>query len=483
MLLSGSRSSLNHEMRALALPVRSYWRLRRTLTLPPDIVLGSRLPIGLGLAVAAAAAIQLSPLGGALQAGLASLELDPARAALIAGWTFCFVAGVLAGALTGRPWPSALAGIAYMCMTYLVPWAWHMATVPPVLFGAPQRLNAIALAHNLSTLAALAAVLAVVAAATGRVLADLVSAPPQLPVPPPALRALLLSAFAGAVALSALGVEPLLRYGPGHQVYLPAARGAAGATGQVLVRTVHSTALGADRPLAIYLPPSYRLSPNLRYSVVYLLHGSPGGYRDWLNLGIAGISDAGVASGSLAEAIIVMPDGNGRLNRPTQWADSGDGAERMESSLVELVSQVDREYRTLADRRHRVVAGLSEGGFGAVNLASRHPDLFGAAISLSGYFKAEGVVFGGSQALMRANSPSSTVRERPAARGVRFLLVAGESDAHYLGSAEAFAAELDTLGVSHHLFRVAGGHESVVWTNGLVLGLMQLKPQLEGRVR
>jgi enterochelin esterase-like enzyme len=470
-------------MRAPALPARSYWRLRRTLTFPPDIVVGSRLLIGLALALATAAALQHSPLGGALQAGLASLELDPARVALIAALTFCCLAALIAGALTARPWPSALAGIAYLCMTYALPWAWRMAADRPVLFGTPERLNAIALAHNLSTIAALAVVLAVPAAATGRVLSDLVILPPQLPAPPAGLRGLLLSAFAGAVALSALGVEPLLRYGPGDQVYLPATPSAAGTTGQVLVRTIHSAALGAERPLAIYLPPSYRLSPHVRYPVVYLLHGSPGGYRDWLNLGIAGISDAGIASGSLAEAIIVMPDGNGRLNRPTQWADSRDGAERMESSMVELVSQIDREYRTLADRRHRVVAGLSEGGFGAVNLASRHPDLFGAAISLSGYFNAEGLAFGGSQTLIHANSPTSTVQEQPAARSVRFLLVAGESDRPYLRSAEAFASELDRFGVPHQLFRVPGGHESLVWTNGLVLGLVELKPQLQGRVR
>jgi hypothetical protein len=56
---------------------------------------------------------------------------------------------------------------------------------------------------------------------------------------------------------------------------------------------VHSTAPDADRP------PSYRVSPYVRYPVVYLLHGSPEGCRDRLNLGIAGISDAGVAAGAL----------------------------------------------------------------------------------------------------------------------------------------------------------------------------------------
>ncbi len=464
-------------MRARALPAPAPWRPWLTANLPPKIA-GSRLTLSLSLVLAAVAALEYSPFGEALQAGLASLEFDTARAGMITAWTSCALGALLAGALTARPWPSALAATGYMCLTHTAPGAWRMLTVPPVLFGSPERLNALALVNNVSTVVALGFVLAVLAAAAGRLLAELVSAPHPLPAPPPALRAVLMAVFAGAVALTAVGTEPVLRYGPGHQVYRPAPRSAVSPTGQVVLRGMHSQVLGADRPLAVYLPPSYRLSPRLRYPVVYLLHGSPGGYRDWLNLGIAGLSDAGVAAGSMAEAVIVMPDGNGRLNRPTQWADSRDGADRLESATVELVSQVDREYRTLADRRHRVVAGLSEGGFGAVNLASRHPDLFGAAISLSGYFNAEGVAFGGSQALMRANSPSSTVRETPAAQGVRFILVAGESDAHYLRSAEAFAAELDQLRVPHALFRLPGGHESWVWTNGLALGLVELKPQL-----
>jgi enterochelin esterase-like enzyme len=251
--------------------------------------------------------------------------------------------------------------------------------------------------------------------------------------------------------------------------------------GQILTRLVPSRAQGGDIPIAVYLPPSYQQKPGLRYPVVYLLHGQPGGYHDWVNLGIASISDAGIGAGSIAEAIVVMPDGNGRTARPAQWADSRDGLDRMESSIIELVSQVDRDYRTLAGPRHRVIAGLSEGGYGAANLALRHPDLFGAAISLSGYFKAEGLAFGDDRSYMRANSPASIVRDQPAARSVRFILVAGSSDGQSLRNTEAFAAELDRWAVPHALLRLPGGHESSVWTNGLVFGLEQLKPQMQDR--
>src|ERR1700738_739266 len=318
ILRSGSSFSLEDKMRARALRAPAHWRPWLTAKLPPNIA-GTRLILGLGLAMIAVAALEHSPSGKALQAGLASLEFDPARAALIAALIFCCLGALIAGALTARPWPSALAATGYLCLMYAAPLAWRMGSVRPILFGSPERLDALALMHTLSTVVAVGFVVAVPAAAAGRLLADLVSAAHELPAPRPALRGLLMTAFVGAVVLTALGTEPLIRYGPAHRVYFPAPRSGAAPTGQVVLRVMHSGVLGADRPLAVYLPPSYRLSPDLRYPVVYLLHGSPGSYRDWLNLGIAGISDAGVAAGAMAEAIIVMPDGDGRVNTAPQW--------------------------------------------------------------------------------------------------------------------------------------------------------------------
>ena len=172
-------------------------------------------------------------------------------------------------------------------------------------------------------------------------------------------------------------------------------------------------------------------------------------------------------------------NGNGRPGRATRWADSRDGKDRVESALLDLVSTVDAEYRTLHDPRRRVVAGLSDGGFGAANVAARHPDLFGVAISMSGYFSAEGAAFGPDPAFARANSPSSLVVDKPAARSVNFVLVAGREDPRYLSQAKRFAAQLDGLRVRHRLFELPGGHDGGVWRSGLVVGLKEVKPQLE----
>ena len=142
---------------------------------------------------------------------------------------------------------------------------------------------------------------------------------------------------------------------------------------------------------------------------------------------------------------------------------------------------MDREYRTVADRRHRVVAGLSEGGFGAINIAARHPNLFGVAISLSGYFTAQGPVFGSNAAYQRANSPTELVKVPGSARSVQYLLAAGEQDPRYRRTSERFAAQLDRIGVRHQLFLLPGGHDGGVWTSGLVLCLQEVKTQLQAR--
>jgi enterochelin esterase-like enzyme len=432
----------------------------------------ARLPLGLGLALVAGLALQQSSAGKAIDAGLASLDFDPARTALLSAWVACFAVALISGVLTARPWPSASAAVAFLTLTFAAPWAWHSIYQRPVLFGSREALDGAALLRNFTVTMAVGFVVAALAAATGRLLSESLARLMGRGAVP-------LAALAGCLLVTVLGVGPLLRYGPTDGVYRPTAGAKAPLPGQVLLRTFHSHATGDERPFAIYLPRSYKSAPNRLFPSVYLLHGDPGSYRDWLRLGIVPIMDSGVSAGALAETIVVIPDGNGRLGRATRWADSKDGKDRVESALLELVSTVDAEYRTLPDPRRRVVAGLSDGGFGAANIAARHPDVFGVAISMSGYFSAEGPAFGPDPAFARANSPSNLVVDRPSARSVDFVLVAGREDPRYLSKAKRFAAELQGLGVRHRLFELPGGHDGEVWTSGLVVGLKEVKPQLE----
>ena len=379
-----------------------------------------------------------------------------------------------AGALTRRPWLSVLTATGFLAVGYVAPWAWGAATMPPVLFGYPEQLSPLALAGEIAGIVGAGFVLAVPGAAGGWLVGTALAEARRHP-----RRGLAVGA-AVAVAAAAVVMEaaPLVRYGPAAALYRPAGTGLV-PTGQVLSRTFHSDAMGADRPYAVYLPAGYERDTTRRYPVVYLLHGNPGGYRDWLNLGLPRLLDEGIASGSLAPVIAVVPDGNGAITPAAQWANSWNGSDRVEDSILDLTTVVDRDFRTLGDRRHRIVAGLSEGGFGAANLAARHPDVFGIAISLSGYFSAEGPVFGSNAAYRLANSPSELLRVPGPARGVRYLLAAGAQDARYRRASESFAGELDRLSVRHELFLLPGGHDGGVWTAGLVLCLQAVKVQLE----
>jgi S-formylglutathione hydrolase FrmB len=137
--------------------------------------------------------------------------------------------------------------------------------------------------------------------------------------------------------------------------------------------TFKSPLLSQPTHARVLLPRGYARSRR-RYPVLYLLHGGVDDYRSWTLKG-----DAEALTGGLP-LIVVMPD-TGPLGGYVDWF----RGEPWESfHITRLVPWVDRNYRTVARRSGRALAGLSMGGFGAMSYAARHPDLFGAAASFSG---------------------------------------------------------------------------------------------------
>ena len=131
---------------------------------------------------------------------------------------------------------------------------------------------------------------------------------------------------------------------------------------------------------AVVLPASYAKNKKANYPVLYLLHGAYGHFGDWLSK----TPDKQLLH-RLADQynlIIVNPEGETfsfYLDSPVS-ADS-----RFETYLTkEVISVIDQAYRTVRDRRGRVISGLSMGGHGALYLSARHPDLYCAAGSMSG---------------------------------------------------------------------------------------------------
>lgn len=142
-----------------------------------------------------------------------------------------------------------------------------------------------------------------------------------------------------------------------------------------------SAALGQDLSYSIYLPFSDGVA-GARYPVVYLLHGFGGGQHEWRKGGrIAETLDRLIESGAISPVITVMPEaGKSWYVDSKQFGGPGD----YETAITrDLVAGIDRLYPTLADARHRGIAGVSMGGHGALRLAFAHPEIFSAVAALS----------------------------------------------------------------------------------------------------
>lgn len=147
----------------------------------------------------------------------------------------------------------------------------------------------------------------------------------------------------------------------------------------VRVETVQlaSRLTGRSMPYDVVLPPGYGLvtSRGRRYPVLYLLHGWGGHHDAWLKY--TNLKQYAAAH----RLIIVTPEGENGW-----YTDGAVGAnDKFESYFVEeLMSDVDRRFRTIAERRGRGVAGLSMGGYGSMKFALKRPELFAFAASTSG---------------------------------------------------------------------------------------------------
>ncbi len=169
-------------------------------------------------------------------------------------------------------------------------------------------------------------------------------------------------------------------------------------------RVVHETVPGerlAGNPLGdptqrrvpIYLPPGYDADGERRYPTIYKLAGFTGHGRMLLNEkawaeALDARMDRLIASGRADPAIVVMPDCFTRIGG-SQYVDSPAIGDYESYLCDELVPFIDARYRTVASREGRGVAGKSSGGYGAMSLGMRRPDVFAAIASHSGdmYFE------------------------------------------------------------------------------------------------
>jgi S-formylglutathione hydrolase FrmB len=291
-----------------------------------------------------------------------------------------------------------------------------------------------------------------------------------------ARRAGLAALVAAFVAVGALGVY---RYGRGFWLYRgfdppsdPAFVRTKGTTARVYVA---SPALGGRRQAVdVYLPPGYA-SSHRRYPVFYLLHGfpgRPGAFLQTVRMGV--VEDVLVARKRIRPFILVMPFGSTSTFTDKEWVNGVRPGEGWGTFVThDLVRAIDARYRTSGVR---AIGGLSEGGYGAINLALHHPREFQVVESWSGYEKADPIrsIFGHDEARLVANSPELTVGHEAAAlraAHVYFWFYSGSGDP-LSGQNRAFAGELQRLGLPHRFLLRRGGHNWALWRGNAAVALL-----------
>lgn len=142
---------------------------------------------------------------------------------------------------------------------------------------------------------------------------------------------------------------------------------------------VPSAVMNKTYKAAVVLPASYAKNQS-NYPVLYLLHGAGGNFSNWLTK----TPNKNLAK-NLADQyniIIVMPDGE----IYSWYLDSPSNKNSQFETYItkEVIQKIDATYRTIKSNKGRAITGLSMGGHGAMYLSTRHPELFGAAGTMSG---------------------------------------------------------------------------------------------------
>jgi putative tributyrin esterase len=230
--------------------------------------------------------------------------------------------------------------------------------------------------------------------------------------------------------------------------------------------TFHTSALGRDMTYRVVLPAS--IPPRSKLPVVYLLHGGNGSFRDWSNnTDVARFAERGL--------VLVMPDGD-----ESWYTNSAERpGDRYEDYITQdLVTDVETRFPAASGRANRAIMGMSMGGFGAVKLALRHPDLYAFAAGLSSALDAPGrpfsiarigqyrhyrSIFGPvDSASRRESDPFVLARSVDPAKMPYFFLTCGDNEG-LLATNRNFAQILGQRHFPYEFHVVPGGHDWKQW--------------------
>ena len=243
-----------------------------------------------------------------------------------------------------------------------------------------------------------------------------------------------------------------------------------------------SHALNRQMPYRVVLPADYATRKG-KLPTVYLLHGGGGGFRDWTNYSdVAQYAEQGL--------ILVMPEGNSSYyvnaaNRPQ---------DRYEDYVVsDLITDVEHRFPAAQGRQHRAIVGISMGGFGAIVLALKHPELFIFAAGLSpaldvptrpfsikrvSQWRFHRSIFGSwGGAHQRENDPYLLVRKGDPQLEPYLFLACGEQEG-LLAASRKFAALLQQRHYNYEFHTGRGAHDWNQWNARLAILFQSLSSRV-----
>jgi enterochelin esterase-like enzyme len=230
-----------------------------------------------------------------------------------------------------------------------------------------------------------------------------------------------------------------------HAMDVVAARGAHG-EGTLVHVTVNGRRTRIDRDLDVYFPPGYtaRAWAGFRFPVIEWIPHFPGEPRAFaVEYGMPAMLDAAIDSLRMPPTVVIVPDSNGepRLTHDSECVDAVGGAPNDTYLSADVRHLATHTLRVRADRAGWAIAGWSSGGYCAMDLATRHPQWYSVAVSMSGYDRTPqdavtGDLFHGRVDVRDANDVSTTLRRHPSP--VRILACAD-------GAADDEQAALDRL--------------------------------------
>jgi len=228
----------------------------------------------------------------------------------------------------------------------------------------------------------------------------------------------------------------------------------------------YSSLIQKNMPYRVLVPDAVSRADD-PLPVLYLLHGLFGSCANWADLTEL---KSYVENSKL---LVVMPEGG------DNWYT--DSEEKYESYLInDLMPEIKSRFNASTERGYRAIAGNSMGGYGAIKLALKYPDIFSFAASFSGAFHVTRFVgdsagkefapsisrvFGNDNSQTRTANDLFAIASRASGNGKRLpgiYLDCGLDD-EFIAANREFAATLTAAGVEHDYLEVAGGHDWPYW--------------------